>query len=352
MTASLNGTGMVVDPRWAFGDSRIVRVGLDAGSHDMVLQSANRLGDLVTPTTRRLRSLVALVGDPAELLVGHEAVENRHETAPFHPLDVADTALLERLGDRLRAKLDPSGDKELWAVINSGSEQLKRIRVIAHHIFDRVCFLDPALLMATSFGSNEVARHSIWIDLGTNSIRVAPVHGGSPEPGERVVVPGGGRAVDERLKDALQKRFPDLMLSGVTVTSIKERFAHVQPEELPCKLRISFRGSEQVIDIGTHVRCACEPLVGEILDGLRSVVASCPSDSIEEMLGNIIVVGGCANMRGIETRLCEEVRAHFGHDSRVRLPEDPTTLIANGALRWAHFLREDQWGVPLFSFAV
>jgi hypothetical protein len=352
MTVSFNGAGMAVDPRWAMGDSSIVRVGLDAGRNNMVLQSARRLGDLVAPTTRRLPSLVALAGDPPELLVGHEVLANRHEAAPLHPLDGADTAVLERLGDRLRAKLDPAGDKQLWAVINAGSEEEKRIRVIAHHIFDRVCFLDPALLMATSLGSNEVARHSIWIDLGTNSVRIAPVHGGSPDPGATVVVPGGGRAIDERLQEALRTRFPDLLLTDVTVTSIKERFAHVHPEELPCNLRVSFRGSEQVIEIGTHVRRACEPLVGEILKGLSSVVASCPSDSVEEMLGNIIVAGGGARMRGIETRLRDEVREFCGPAASVRLAEDPTTLIANGALRWAHFLREDQWGVPLFSFSV
>ncbi|MBI4601825.1 MAG: rod shape-determining protein [Planctomycetes bacterium] len=334
----------------------IVRVGLDLGFHSTVIQAADRLGELLLPRTWRIPTWA--VPSPTEdecLVFGEEALRLRDAARLVHPLETSDAAVLEGFAEALQAAVDPGGESQLWAVVGcpqgAAPEQLKRLRAMAHHAFDRIRLLDPALLMATSFGSNEVARHSIWIDMGSSAVRVTPIHGGSPEPGEAAVIPGGGRAVDMRLGNALLKRFPDLRLTDVTLAGIKERFAHVPPVVAKCNLRIRFRASEQVIDIAEHVRRACEPVIGEVLDGLRRVLASCPSDAVEEMLANIVIAGGGARMAGVQARLIAEVRDRFSHEAVVRLPEDPNVLVANGALRWAHFLREEDWEIPLFRFS-
>jgi hypothetical protein len=313
---------------------------------------------VILPRTWRIPTWAASSPDGDDSLVfGDAALDLRSRARLIHPLEADEARLLEAYAEALQAIVDPGdeGERQLWAVMNSPQgappQHLRRIRAIAHHVFDRIRFLDPALLMATSFGSNEVARHSIWIDIGADGVRATPIHGGSPEPGEAAVIPGGGRAIDRRLGGSLLKRFPDLRLTEVTLTRIKERFAHVPPTSRPCRLRIAFRSSEQVVDIAPHVCGACEPIVGEVLQGLQKVLASCPSDAAEEMLANIIVVGGGARMQGIQARLRAEVSERFSHDANIRIPEDPTILVANGALRWAHFLREEDWEIPLFAFS-
>jgi len=35
----------------------------------------------------------------------------------------------------------------------------------------------------------------------------------------------------------------------------------------------------------------------------------------------------------------------------VRRADDSKLLVAKGARRWAQLLRDDQWSIPLFSFA-
>ena len=116
-------------------------------------------------------------------------------------------------------------------------------------------------------------------------------------------------------------------------------------------LRVLFEGTEQTIDVAPILRRACEPFVKDVLEGLRRIVQLCPSDSIEESFRNIVVAGGGARIAGIGERLQREVRAEFGEEAVVRTPEDPTVLVANGALRWAHFLADEEWEIPLFSFA-
>jgi rod shape-determining protein MreB len=338
------------------GGSNIIRVGLDVGYHTTVFQAASRLGDLLVPRTRCIPTWLAYRGGDGEPpLLGTDALSARGLAPLVHPLDSDDIRALRDFSEGLRRIIDPVGDKELWAVLScprgSTLDDVKRVRIVSSQIFDRTSLLDPALLMATSFGSHEVARHSIWIDLGATSVRVAPVHGGSPDPGETRIVPGGGNAVDRRLAEALSKRYPGLVLSRVTVTQIKDRFAHVRPADRSAKLRIVFDGEMQRIEVGSVVNRACEPLVGEVLEGLRRVLESCPSDSTEEMLSNVILAGGGARMPGLEERLRDELRQEFGQVSNVRVPEDPLVLAANGALRWAHFLREEEWEIPLFSFA-
>ena len=351
--------GNVSDSLGAEGSSRVLRVGMDIGSHTTVYQMAQRLGDLLVPRTHRVPTLLAYSDEPGDsrgsLVVGDEALARKHEMNLVHPLQADESSVLGDFAGALRSSMDPDGNKELWGVINCPQgipfEELKRIRLLANHIFDRTSLLDPALLMATSFGSQEVARNSIWIDLGATSVRVSPVHGGSPAPGETRVVPGGGDAIDARLEEGLRKRYPDLLLSAVTINRIKECFAHLAPESRPASLRVWFEGREKVIDIASIVRRACEPLVDSVLEGLRSVLGSSPSDSVEELLENIIVVGGGARMMGIGDRLREECRREFGQRTSLRIPEDPTVLVANGGLRWAHFLREEEWEIPLFLFA-
>jgi len=336
-----------------------LRVGLDIGHHTTVFQVASRLEEALLPRTYVIPSVVAYpggrLGDPRTLLVGNEALLARDRCELIHPLDSGNARALKDFTAYLRQLMDPTGRREIWGVVScmqaASPEEEKRVRALANEIFDRTSLLDPALLMATAYGCQDVARNSLWIDVGARSIRVTLIHGGSPETSDSIVIEGGGNALDERLQRAIHKRYPDLELTLLTVRQIKERLGYVAPASRPCKLVVSYDGTALELDIAPIVERACEPLVEQILEGMWQVLPRVSSDSAEELLGNIILAGGGAAIRGLRERLQMEVRRAHGSSANVRIADRTATLVANGAIRWAYFLKEEDWEIPVFSFA-
>jgi rod shape-determining protein MreB and related proteins len=250
--------------------------------------------------------------------------------------------------------MDPDGQRELWGVVNcpqtGTAEDVRLTRSVAHQVFDRTSLLDPALLMATSFGSHEVARGSVWIDAGARAVRAAAVHGGAPQTGETTVIPGGGDAVSARLQEALNRRYPGLVVTTVTADGIKEKFAHVGPVERPSRIQVLFHQQTVELDVSATVRGACEPLVSDVMKALRRVIEECTSDRVEDLAANIVLAGGGARMPGLAERVRQEARREFVKSAAVRTIDDPKVLVANGALRWAHLLGEEEWEFPVFLF--
>ena len=83
----------------------------------------------------------------------------------------------------------------------------------------------------------------------------------------------------------------------------------------------------------------------------REVLALCPSDEIEAFQRNVLLVGGGARVLGLASRVQEELRADGFDFVRVHAPEQPSCLVARGAYLWAQSLEDDDWSIPLFSFA-
>jgi hypothetical protein len=336
--------------------SGVLRVGLDLGSHTTVIKVAHDDVGLEQPATLRIPSRIARVRGKKgpEVVIGAEAIARRHEAKLVHPLLADDPRSLVDFGKEIRSLLDPHGENELWGVVTSAhggtTEGLQHLRAFAHQVFDRTRILSPALLMATGFGSRDAARSSIWIDIGATSVRAAPVYGGSPRPGETMVVPGGGNAVTARLKEILSRRLPDLCLSDTTLDEMKEDLAHVSPASMGACLRIAFGGDYETVDIAPFLRRAAEPLAGEVLSALHRVLEMSPSDLVEDLCAHIVLAGGGARLVGLADRLREEARRESFPTASIVVPEDPTALAARGALHWAHLLDEEEWETPVFSY--
>jgi actin-like ATPase involved in cell morphogenesis len=334
----------------------VLRVGLDLGYHRTVFQGARGLPDLLVPRTTSLPTLVGRPvddeGKDVDVVIGSSILDLSRKLRIYHPLRAGDAEVTKDFAAALRCRIDPNGDRELWGLVScpyaQGSKERELLRLLASELFDRTKLMDPAVLMATSFGSHEAARSSLWIDVGARAVRLAAIFGGSPEPSETCVVAGGGHAITERLQKLLLSRYPDLFVSDLTTDRILMQLGHVAPAAPSCRVRLRFRGLRRSLDVAALVKAACEPLVEEILGGLRTVFSACPSDSVEDLFACVVVVGGGSRIAGLAERLRLEMEREFGHQPRLRFPEDPTALIANGALRWAFFLREEEWEIPLF----
>jgi len=95
------------------------------------------------------------------------------------------------------------------------------------------------------------------------------------------------------------------------------------------------------------VRDACEEIIPDILKGVKELLRRCDSDSIEHVMANIILTGGGSQIHGLCERVQEMLRED-GYDSATTVrPADYKRLVANGALKIAENVRDDQWQVPM-----
>jgi actin-like ATPase involved in cell morphogenesis len=337
------------------------RIGVDLGAHETRLafldgSSGEEERLAFVPT---LLSYSRKEAEPVRFsCIGDKALTRRDHMRLVHPYRSGLEGrglILRDFAHHLRELLPRRGGPAPWAVVScstSASEEEKAMkRTISNEMFDRVLFVDDVFLLAIGLASQEVSQHSIVIDIGASSIRASLMHGEETTPEERVEVPNGGSRVDEALRRGFSLRYPELLLTSWTLSQLKEKLAFVPPHRRRCGLAIEYRGRERRIDVSEIVQEASAAIVRPLLKAAREVLALCPSDEIEAFQRNILLVGGGAEIPGIVERVEAELRADGFELARVRKPADSKHLVVKGALRWARMLREDQWSIPLFSFA-
>lgn len=337
------------------------RVGLDLGRREtrIVLPGADGTPDA---RVRSFPTVLAYSREEARPIrfscVGERALARRDHLRLVNPLTAPAEGRSEVLSDfarHLRELLGKGSPGTPWGVVNcsvgASAEERTIKRSIANQLFDRVVLADDTFLLALGLGSQEVSSHSIIIDVGATSTRVALMHGEAPRPEERFEVPVGGVRVEEALRAALALRYPELLLTGWTLTAMKESLSFFPPARRRALLRIRFRGAEKTVDVTEAVGEAMASLLRPLLKATRAVLAKCPSDEIEAFQRNIIIAGGGALIPGLVQKVEEELCADGFELARVRRPENATQLVARGACRWAQHLPEKEWSIPLFSFA-
>jgi actin-like ATPase involved in cell morphogenesis len=241
-----------------------------------------------------------------------------------------------------------------WGVIASpagaAAGQVAELRAIAGQIFERFLVVDESALAAMAVLHAPAGRHAVVVDLGAVGVRASLVSGAAPEPGQHTSVPQGGDAVDAALHRLLLQRYPDLALTDCTLTRLKEELSFVAPAARKVRLRLVLGGTARLVDITEILREACEILALSALKATREVLARCPSDSMEQFLSSIILVGGGSAMPGLPRRIQEELRRDGLDAATVHTVGDPRSLMALGALKWALATPDEAWGTPLFAW--
>lgn len=337
------------------------RIGLDLGAFEtrLTLPDASASWGYRTLSVPTLLSYSRQEAEPVRFsCIGEKAIARRDHMRLVHPFrsGLEGRALILRdFAHHLRETFERRGEPAPWGVVNcsaAASEDEKAMkRAVANELFERVLFVDDTFLLAVGLASQEMAKHSIILDIGSTSIRAALMHGETPSPDERVEVPSGGARVDEALRRSLSLRYPELLVTSWTLSRLKEELAFVAPVRRRCVLRIEFRGKVKAVDITDIVEEASSSSVRPVLKAAREILAACPSDEVEAFQRNILLAGGGAEMPGIAERVESELRADGFELARIRKPDRPRLLVAEGAFRWAQLLRQDQWSIPLFSFA-
>ncbi|MBN1419736.1 MAG: rod shape-determining protein [Planctomycetes bacterium] len=348
-----------------------LRVGFDLGTNTSVFQvskDGKRVqysDDVVTTIVGYSKRgiLPGILPKDATMLFGQAAIEYRLHLDLKWPLKAGHVFDVQTCRDfigHMCSCIDPEGKSELWAVFgapaNSTPDKVKLIRSVAAGHCARMLVVPEPFLAAMGMrdeesvgkpGYNDPTKHSLIVDIGAGTTDLCIVRGYYPDAEDEVSFDVAGDAVDEALRTGIQRRYPDLQLSRVTVTQLKEKYSFVGDGRKDAMVKLYVDGKPRMLDISSLVREACENLVQPILSGIKQLLRRCDSDTAESILQNIIVAGGGSQISGLSETI-QSVLREEGYDCATTLtPPDYKRLVALGALKVADSVRDDQWQIPM-----
>jgi rod shape-determining protein MreB and related proteins len=296
----------------------------------------------------------------AKVLFGEEAQNHRLQFRVVAPLENGIITHREAAGEffrRVRAVVDPSGSAEVRAVIgvpaNADESAREDIRSCATGVFDRVLLIPEPFLAALGFrddarlgqvGYVDPVKNSLFIDIGGGTTDVCLVQGYFPTPEDQISFAYAGDKVDQFIEDELQRIYPNNGLSRTTIRQLKEEHSYVGGSRKPIDVKVLIGGKGHTLELGDVIGRACNELLDRIYPALTTLIPRASSDSVAQLLQNIVITGGGSRIKGIDTVLQQRLAADGFESPKVRLAgEDYKRFVAVGALKAARAAREDQW---------
>jgi rod shape-determining protein MreB len=260
----------------------------------------------------------------------------------------------------LRKQIDPKEACEIWGVIGApacaSKERQKVMRATFSGVFDKVLIVPEPFLAAMGLRDDDRAgkdpeyvdptKHSLIVDIGAGTTDCCLVQGYFPTADDQTSVAVAGDTVDEKLSELIARRYPDIRLTRVTITKMKEANSFVGKDKT-ANVKVFVDGKPRTVDFGALIREACEILVEPTLKCIRELFSRCDSESVEPVLKNIIVAGGGSQITGLPELIQKTLREEGFDGATTMVPEDYRRLVARGALKIANNVRDDQWQVPL-----
>ena len=354
-------------PRRATERKRIL-VGFDLGTNaSCVLAGAADSRDItvsnVIPSVvgyAREGLVDGIIAGNATTLIGEEALNHRLQLKMIAPLAdgiIADPAAARDFIRRLRSIIDPSGNAEIRAVVgvpaNAGEKAREDIRSCAAGVFDRVLLIPEPFLAALGFREDARLGHpnyvdpvtnSLFIDIGGGTTDLCLIQGCFPSADDQISMAFAGDAIDKLIEEDLERMYPNNGLSRSSIRKIKEEFSYVGPIRKPLDVKVLIGGKNHTLELGEVIGRACNRLVEKFYPLLATLISRAPSDSVGQLLENIVITGGGSRIRGIDTVLQQRLMDDGYAAPKVRLAgQDYKRFVAIGALKAARGAREDQW---------
>ena len=347
---------------------QILQLGFDWGTNTSCIQGSFRgsselaVHHLVPTVVGYAKEgiLPDLLPGNAIVLFGQEALKYRLHLRLVQPM--IDGVLKDMNVSRdylqyLKSLISAPAGTELRAVIgipaNADVAARENVRQVVAGIFDRGILIPEPFLAALGFrGENRLTdpnyvdpvRNSLFIDIGAGTSDVCLVQGYYPTADDQISLPFAGDKVDALLNEGIKKTYPDCELSTIKVREIKEQHSFVVDPEQPVIVNVMVGGKVRKLDLTEQIGFACRSLLNQIFEAAKTLIARAPSDSITELLQNIILTGGGSRIRQIDSEL-QRLLSEEGYEKPVvrSVGENYKDFVAKGALKAARQAREDQW---------
>jgi rod shape-determining protein MreB and related proteins len=301
-----------------------------------------------------------LLPNNAKKLIGDEALKHKLHLNLVNPMVngvLRDLDAARDFASHLRNLLEIPANTQIRAVIglpaNADRTALDSMRQTVTGLFDRVIMIPEPFLAALGFRDetklhtpdySDPVNNSLFIDSGAGTTDLCLIQGYYPTTKDQFSFPFAGDKLDALLDEAIKKAYPDCDLSLQKVREIKEQYAFVGPMSSPIVASVLVGGKRRKLEIGPQIKAACEELLNRIFDATQLLISRAPSDSVPELLHNIIITGGSSRIRNLDAELQRLLTENGFENPRVSTGgENYKEYVALGALKAARLAREDQW---------
>ena len=347
--------------------TRTLLVGFDWGTNKSCINASvsgeENETDLTVPTVVGYASdgiVENLLPGNAKMLFGEEALKHRLHLRLVQPMIdgvIHDLSASRDFARHIRGQINPPADAELRAVIglpaNAERSARENLRQAVTGVFDRVIMIPEPFLAALGYrdesrlGTAEYpdpVQNSLFVDIGGGTTDVCLVQGYFPMADDQVSHTFAGDKVDVLLSDAIRKTYPDCALSMLKIREIKEQYAYVGKLDKPIIVNVIVGGKMRKLDVGEQIGSACSEMLMRIFDTVKMLISRASSDSVTELLQNIILTGGGSRIRNLDVELQRLLTEEGYEQPRVRVVgENYKQYVARGALKAARQAKESQW---------
>jgi rod shape-determining protein MreB len=305
--------------------------------------------------------LDGVIPNNATILYGRDALRYGRHLNIVRPLrggTIHDLPAATLFAQHLKGLL-PAGCSDVRAVIGvpATSDQAARenARTAVQGVFDQVIFVPEPFLAAvgcrdeTRLGEadyKDPVLNSLYVDIGAGSTDVCLVQGHYPTADDQLSAPFAGDAVDQIILEAAMATFPDSGLTLNRVREIKERHSYVLSEDasVPAIATVMVGGKPRKLNLTRQIGAGCEALLKKTFEMTRELIARADSESVNELLQNVIVTGGGSLIKGFGVALQANLLEEGFENVRVTvLGENYKDHVARGALKFAGQARERHW---------
>ena len=301
-----------------------------------------------------------LLPNNAKVLFGQDALKYRLHLNLVQPMRdglIADVSAARDFAQHIKTVLKATDQTELRAVLgmpaNADDKARENLRHSVAGIFHKVIFIPEPFLAALGFrdesqlgNSNyfDPVNNSLFVDIGGGTTDICLVQGYFPTAENQSSFPFAGDEVDRMFAEGIARNYPDTALSIVKVRELKEKHSFVGFLESPVIVNVPVGGKMRKLDVGEQLGAATRELLSRVFEAVETLIAGADSDSVTDLLKNIIITGGGSRIRNIAPELQRMLTEAGYEDPHVRaIGENYKDYVARGALKAARHAKERQW---------
>lgn len=305
-----------------------------------------------------------IVAGNRSTIFGDDALQNMLHVRLVAPMENGIIAHPDAARDflkHIRSLADPSNNMEIRAVVgipaNANEQAREDVRRCVYGIFDRILLIPEPFLAALGYRDDgrlgqsnyiDPVVNSLFVDIGGGTSDICLVQGYFPGPDDQISIPFAGDAIDQILRDDLNRIYPNNGLSLMKVREIKEAHGYVGPSRKPLEVKVVIGGKSHTLELGDVLARAGNSLIDKIYPAITTLIQRASSDSVVTLLQNIIITGGGSQIKGIDTLLQKKLTDDGYENPKVRVAgQDYKRYVAMGAIKAARAARENQWQVLL-----